>query len=220
MTDQVEAILFDMGGTLRWTVRRTRHEKQQTIRQMMELVGVGNSRENFSRLLSRRAKAYKSWAERTHIELNERDLWTQWMLPDFPAEQISNLAVQLNQLYREANGSRVIFPESPEVILELFRRGYRLGLVSNTTSSIEAPALLRIGADRCFETVVLSAVVGKRKPNPAILLMRHTAWEWRLNIALTLRPYRPRWQRAQGEFQKRSFSTIRQTRLMQRKNRI
>ena len=171
MTDQVEAILFDMGGTLRWTVRRTRHEKQQTIRQMMELVGAGNSRANFSRLLSRRAKAYKSWAERTHIELNERDLWTQWMLPDFPAEQISHMAVQLNQLYREANGLRVIFPESREVILELFRRGYRLGLVSNTTSSVEVPALLKeLELTGCFETVVLSTVVGKRKPNPAILL--------------------------------------------------
>jgi HAD superfamily hydrolase (TIGR01662 family) len=93
------------------------------------------------------------------------------MLPDFPAEQIREIAVQLNQLYRQANGLRVIFPESREVVLELFRRGYRLGLVSNTTSSVEVPALLKeLEIAGCFETVVLSAVVGKRKPDPAILI--------------------------------------------------
>jgi HAD superfamily hydrolase (TIGR01549 family) len=171
MTDQVEAILFDMGGTLRRTARRARSEKQQLIRRMMELAGARGSIQNFTRGLSRRAQAYKNWAEQTHIELNERDLWTKWMLPDFPAQQISNMAVQLNQLYREANGSRAVFPESREVILELFRRGYRLGLVSNTTSSVEVPALLKeLELTGCFETVVLSTVVGKRKPNPAILL--------------------------------------------------
>jgi HAD superfamily hydrolase (TIGR01549 family) len=171
MTVQIEAILFDMGGTLRRTTRRTYSEKLQLIRQMMTLVGAGGSIESFTRLLSRRAKAYKGWAEQTHIELNEHDLWTKWMLPDLPAEQTSKIAVQLNQLYREANGSRVVFPESREVILELFRRGYRLGLVSNTTSSVEVPALLNeLELTGCFETVVLSTVLGKRKPNPAILL--------------------------------------------------
>ena len=115
--------------------------------------------------------AYKHWAEQTHLELSESDLWTKWMLPDFPVDQIKPVAVQLNQLYREALGLRVIFPESREVVLELFRRGYRLGLVSNTTSSVEVPALLKeLEITGCFETVILSTVVGKRKPDPAILL--------------------------------------------------
>ncbi len=93
------------------------------------------------------------------------------MLPDFPSELIGGIAVQLNQMYREAIGLRVVFPESREVVLELFRRGYRLGLVSNTTSSVEVPALLKeLEITGCFETVILSTVVGKRKPDPAILL--------------------------------------------------
>jgi HAD superfamily hydrolase (TIGR01549 family) len=92
------------------------------------------------------------------------------MLPDFPADQVQPMAVQLNQLYREALGLRVVFPESRDVVLELFRRGYRLGLVSNTTSSVEVPALLKeLQITGCFETVILSTVVGKRKPDPAIL---------------------------------------------------
>jgi HAD superfamily hydrolase (TIGR01549 family) len=171
MTNQIEAILFDMGGTLRRTARRSRNEKYELIEHIMNLVGAHGSVNQFSRLLSSRAKAYKTWAGQTHVELNESDLWTRWMLPNFPSELIRGIAVQLNQLYREAIGLRVVFPESREVVLELFRRGYRLGLVSNTTSSVEVPALLKeLEITGCFETVVLSTVVGKRKPDPAILL--------------------------------------------------
>ena len=171
MNKRIDAVLFDMGGTLRRTAKRTRHEKYQIIRQIIELIGVQGSADEFSRRLARRALAYKKWAEQTHIELSESDLWTRWMLPELPARQIEPMAVQLNQLYREALGSRVIFPESREVVLELFRRGYRLGLVSNTTSSVEVPALLKeLEITGCFETVILSTEVGKRKPDPAILL--------------------------------------------------
>lgn len=171
MANQIAAILFDMGGTLRRTARRTRDEKHQVIQRIMALVGAQGSVENFSRHLARQAKSYKKWAEQTHIELSEGDLWTKWILPDFDSELVRGMAIQLNQLYRESLGLRVIFPESREVILELFRRGYRLGLVSNTTSSVEVPALLKeLEITGCFETVVLSTVLGKRKPDPAILL--------------------------------------------------
>jgi HAD superfamily hydrolase (TIGR01509 family) len=171
MKNRIDAVLFDMGGTLRRTAMRTRDEKYQVIQRIMELINVPGSVEAFSRRLARRAEAYKQWAGQTQIELSESDLWTKWMLPDFPEGQIRPMAVQLNQLYREALGVRVIFPESREVVLGLFRRGYRLGLVSNTTSSVEVPALLKeLEITGCFETVILSTVIGMRKPDPSILL--------------------------------------------------
>ena len=171
MNNPIEAILFDVGGTLRTTTKRTREEKLEILQRMMDLIGAHETVDEFSHTLSKGAKGYKHWAEKTHIELNEGDLWTKWMLPSFPAQQIREMAVQLNQLYRDATGLRVAFPESREVVLELFRRGYRLGLVSNTTSSVEIPALLKeLELTGCFETVILSTVVGKRKPNPTILL--------------------------------------------------
>jgi HAD superfamily hydrolase (TIGR01662 family) len=64
-----------------------------------------------------------------------------------------------------------MFPESREVILELFHRGYRLAIVSNTTSTVEVPRTLRaLEITGCFETVILSSVLGMRKPDPAMLL--------------------------------------------------
>ncbi len=93
------------------------------------------------------------------------------MLPDCPEAHVRKNAVQFNQLYRDSINTRTIFPETKDVVMALFRKGYRLGLVSNTTSSVEVPeALSALHISGCFETVILSAVLGKRKPDPSILL--------------------------------------------------
>jgi putative hydrolase of the HAD superfamily len=172
MTAAIEAILFDMGGTLRSKDKSGREEKQEKFQLIIELLGAQVDKVEFKSLLKERALAYKNWAEKTLLELNEVDLWTHWMLPDWPAEKVGPLAVQLNQLWRDITGKKSVFPETKEVVVELFRRGYRLGLVSNTTSSIESPHTLQeLGISGIFDAVVLSCVVGIRKPNPLILSM-------------------------------------------------
>ncbi len=178
MTLLVEAILFDMGGTLRGTRKRSREERLRYTNDILKLLGSNADPASFARLLARRETAYRRWARETLIELGEADLWTRWLLPDWPEEQVREHAVQFNLLWRNATGERILFPETAEVIIELFRRGYRLGLVSNTTSSTEAPeALKKHGLNSYFETIILSAVVGKRKPDPGILLEATTRME-------------------------------------------
>jgi HAD superfamily hydrolase (TIGR01549 family) len=171
MTVNIQAILFDMGGTLRRTTRQDPAVKEQKIRELIHILGSDLSPEAFFNLLSERNAAYHQWALSTFTELNEPELWTRWMLPDWPADQISQQAVHLNQLWRQSTGQRDPIPESKAVVTELFRRGYRLGLVSNTTSSTEVPQLLHnLEISGLFETVVLSCLFGKRKGHPAILL--------------------------------------------------
>ena len=171
MPEYINAILFDMGGTLRRATDREFSEKVQICKQIQELIGSDAGPEDFTLLLTTRAKAYQKWAKLNSKELNESDLWTHWMLPDFPVDRIGGMAVKLNQIWRDANREYHIIPETPATILALFRRGYRLGLVSNTTSSLEAPGLLaKHGIAGCFEVVILSCEVGKRKPDAAILL--------------------------------------------------
>jgi FMN phosphatase YigB (HAD superfamily)/sugar phosphate isomerase/epimerase len=171
MAQKIEAVLFDMGGTLRSTKKRSRDERLKFTGEILKLLGSNAEPANFSRLLARRETAYRRWARETLTELGEADLWTRWLLPDWPAAFVREHAIQLNLLWRDATGERIIFPEAAGVIIELFRRGYRLGLVSNTTSSTEAPeALKKHGLTSYFETIILSAVVGKRKPDPGILL--------------------------------------------------
>jgi HAD superfamily hydrolase (TIGR01549 family) len=172
MSTQIETILFDMGGTLRTTNMRKREADQEKIHEMIVLLDMEMDEDEFIELLQEHARAYRDWAKKTLLELNEVELWTRWMLPDWPSDQIRQHALQLNQLWRAATVKHEIFPETKEVISTLFRRGYRLGLVSNTTSSDEVPRILKeLGISGLFETVVLSCVVGIRKPDPAILLM-------------------------------------------------
>ena len=171
MTNQIEAIIFDMGGTLRSSTKKDESSKLESVRKIIALLGADVPTNEFYNLLSERFRDYSRWARETLVDVCERELWTKWMLPDWPVENIGEIAVQLNEIWREGTADRIIFPETKEVVLELFRRGYRLGLVSNSISSVETPrALKELELTGCFETVILSCVVGIRKPNPAILL--------------------------------------------------
>jgi HAD superfamily hydrolase (TIGR01549 family) len=172
MKGNIEAVLFDIGGTLRLITKHKHEEKIQKLNEIIDLLGADADASEFYRLLTKRSKAYKKWAEENLIELNEVEFWTRWMLPDWPTAQISRIASRLNQLWRDAIGTRIVLPETREVVLELFRRGYRLGIVSNTIASAEVPhALENLGISGCFDTVLLSCNVGTRKPDPSILLM-------------------------------------------------
>jgi len=171
MPDGIRVILFDMGGTLRRTVRRSDAERRQRITQLMGLLGVLEDPDAFAARLLDRARAYKAWAEDTEMELNEVELWTRWMAPDFPVDLVISQAVKLNQLWRESHSQYVMRPEVRDVLLTLFRRGYRLGIVSNTTSSVETPQEFEdLHMAGYLEVMILSCEVGRRKPDPRVLL--------------------------------------------------
>lgn len=167
----IEAILFDVGGTLRRTIHRDGESAKANIQQIHTMLGADSSLEDFTQTLIERARGYQHWARETRRELSEADLWAQWMLPHVSAERVRPIAGQLNQLWRDAWTEKHNLPEAPEAILGLFRRGYRLGLVSNTTSSVEAwQATQEMGVRGCFETVQLSCETGSRKPDPSMLI--------------------------------------------------
>jgi putative hydrolase of the HAD superfamily len=171
MGTKIEAVLFDMGGTLRTTNMRKRDVDKEKIHEMIVLLGMDIDDAGLIELLQEHARSYRDWAKKTLLELNEVELWTRWMLPEWTSELVSQHAYQLNRLWRDATVKHVIFPETKDVICTLFRRGYRLGVVSNTTSSDEVPRILQeLGIAGFFETVVLSCLVGIRKPDPSILL--------------------------------------------------
>jgi putative hydrolase of the HAD superfamily len=101
--------------------------------------------------------------------LSEEDIWSHWMLPDWPEQRIRELAFQLNFWWRAARGMILVPRDMQFTLFELARRGYQLGLVSNTTSRSEGIGVLEShGLLPHFGTVILSTVCGIRKPDPAI----------------------------------------------------
>ena len=71
MSEHIEAILFDMGGTLRRATEREFSEKVQICQQILELIGLDADPADFTRLLTTRANAYQKWAKQELAELNE-----------------------------------------------------------------------------------------------------------------------------------------------------
>jgi HAD superfamily hydrolase (TIGR01662 family) len=170
MNHNMEVIFIDVGATLRVLVEDPPYQ-EHAKEQIAALVGTTQSPDAFCAELDKRYKVYRKWAFETLREASERELWTRWLLPDYPEERIGPLAGELTFLYRKTMGRRFAQPDAKDVVIELTRRGYRLGIISNTITEREIPQWLEHdGLSQYFPTVVLSSIYGHRKPGPEIYL--------------------------------------------------
>jgi HAD superfamily hydrolase (TIGR01662 family) len=168
VSQNIEAVIFDVGNTLRIVIQ-DKVFMADARRQITELVGTPMSEEDFINLLEKRYKVLRKQAKEKLIEASEKEMWTKWMLPDFPAEKIAPLSGRLTRLWRDCDGRRVPRDDVKETVIELNKRGYLLGIIANTITETEIPDYLEeYGLTDYFKTVVLSSKVGIRKPNPEI----------------------------------------------------
>ncbi len=168
MIKDIEAIFLDVGNTLR-IVMQDPEFMEQARKDLMILVGARDSEQVFFESLETRWKAYRKQSKGTLLEACERDLWTKWLLPDYPAERIAPLAGKLTRLWRDHDGRRVPRPDAKSTIIELHRRGYILGIIANTITETEIPDWMETdGLTSYFKAVVLSSKISIRKPNPEI----------------------------------------------------
>ena len=168
MKPDVEAIFLDVGNTLRIVIKDPVF-MAQARQQLAELTGTDLPPDAFWEMLEGRYQVLRKRAKQQLIEASEREMWTQWMLPDFPAEKVAPLSSKLTRLWRDCDGRRVPRDDVKETVLELSRRGYILGIIANTITETEIPDYLEeYGLTEYFKTVVLSSKVGIRKPNPEI----------------------------------------------------
>jgi HAD superfamily hydrolase (TIGR01662 family) len=168
MRPEIEAIFIDLGNTMRILVKDEGH--QSTARKkIVELVGSPESPDTLCQRIDERYKVYRKWAFETWIEAPESDLWTRWLLPDYPAEKLSPIATELTYQFRQSMGKRILQRDAKQVVYELDKRGYRLGIISNVISTQEIPDWLEAdGLSQYFKSVILSSVLGRRKPDPEV----------------------------------------------------
>lgn len=168
MKPKIEAIFLDVGNTLRIVIQ-DKEFIAQAQKDLMALVGAGESEEAFFEKLEARWKIYRQQSKETLLEASEKELWTRWLLPDYPAEKIAPLSGRLTRLWRDCDGRRVPRPDVNNVVIELSRRGYLIGLIANTITETEIPDWMEaVGLTAYFKTVVLSSKVRIRKPDPEI----------------------------------------------------
>lgn len=65
------------------------------------------------------------------------------------------------------NNDRLLFPESVEVLEYFHGKGYRMGVISDTSPSLEY-TLQQLGIARYFSSFTASSLVGAGKPSPII----------------------------------------------------
>ncbi|HEX7542203.1 MAG TPA: HAD family hydrolase [Anaerolineales bacterium] len=170
MTPNIEAIFLDLGNTLRMLVKDEAH-MARARQEIVRLVGTDEDPQAFTEKLDARYKIYRKWAFENLTEAPEAEMWTRWLAPEFPTEKIAPLGGELTYQFRQSMGRRVVVKNGKEVVVELHRRGYTLGIISNLIGTREIPDWLEAdGFSPYFKSVVLSSVFGRRKPDPSIYL--------------------------------------------------
>jgi putative hydrolase of the HAD superfamily len=168
MTRDIEAIFVDLGNTLRILLKDEEHQARAR-REITRLVGTEEDPVSFLEKINERYKVYRKWAFENLSEAPEPELWTRWLVPDFPAERIAPLGGELTYQFRQSMGRRVVVEGGREVLEELKRRGYTLGIISNLIGTREIPEWLEAENYKpYFSSVVLSSELGIRKPSPEI----------------------------------------------------
>jgi putative hydrolase of the HAD superfamily len=168
MKPDIQAVFLDVGNTLRVLVKDPAH-MARAREQLAMLARTQESPEAFYTTLDARYKVYRKWAFANTIEASEKELWTRWLLPDFPADQIAAQSGELTFQFRQSMGRREMVRDAKQVVIELHKRGYTLGIISNVITEQEIPDWLDAdGLTPYFKSVMLSSVFGKRKPDPAI----------------------------------------------------
>ena len=168
MPPKVEAIFLDLGNTLRILIKDPAH-MAQARRKIVELVGTDENPETFCAKLDERYKVYRKWAFENLTEAPESEMWTRWLVPEFSAERIAPLGGELTYQFRQSMGRRVVVDGGKEVVIQLHKRGYILGIISNLIGTREIPDWMDADVfTPYFKSVVLSSVYGRRKPHPSV----------------------------------------------------
>jgi putative hydrolase of the HAD superfamily len=170
MSRAINAIYIDTGNTLR-TVVEDKAFQDHAQQQIVELVGAREAPDAFCRKLNERYEVYKKGVKETRIQAREKELWTRWLLGEFPADKIEPLAGKLTRLWLDQSGRRLIRPDVKKTVMELNKRGYLLGIIANSVSETEIPDWLKAeGLSEYFKEIVLSSLFGRRKPDPEIFV--------------------------------------------------
>ena len=172
---KIDTVLFDMGGTIE-DVRYDRALRLAALPGILALLagqGIvlpGENAEILDRFLARNAE-YKAWSESALVESPAASIWKDWNLRDFgaPAATVEALAENLAYAWETTFFERKLRPDAILTLDSLARRGYRLGVISNTSSRTQVYRTLEAyGIAKYFGCVVLSSIEGVRKPHPAI----------------------------------------------------
>ena len=167
----IKAVFFDAGGVLH-TSRADAAREKEFIAESRALLAkhgvvINASDDEYMAAIKARAKEYKQWSEQTTVELPAQDIWTRYFLRDFAPDpqKTAGCAEKLCYLYDGKKSEITARPHLLHTVEALHKMGVRQGVISNIISRTFIPECVQAyGIAPYMECVIMSSVVGRRKP--------------------------------------------------------
>src|SRR5712664_1128743 len=169
---RVKGIFFDLGETL---VTQNIEDNLVTVNALEKISKILPGHKSSSELFTIYKQGYKvneAFRTKHHVEIPIQAWMAQLLrraLGREPKDSLVEEAIKIVVSARAENA--VVFPDSRPLLEKLSKRRINLGIISNVSSHDVAGEILRkVGLLEYFDTVVTSAFVGIRKPDPGIFL--------------------------------------------------
>lgn len=161
-----KAIFFDRDNTLTYFVKKKEDWQNRMISEWsgkpFEL-----SYDKMMTLFELASEGRKPWYKTIEDEQRFFERFYKYLLiEEGVKEDIDNRAALL---FRElwCNEDRALFPETVEVLEYFHSHGYKMGVISDTSPSLEY-TLQQLGIAKYFTSFTASSLVGAEKPSPII----------------------------------------------------
>ena len=160
----INAILFDVG----WTLIYPKPDRRQAAEAYLSAQGHSFPQEQLESAHLESVNFYRKRRWQSEAVANIAQFWIEYYA--IYLEQLAISDQELPIVISEYVNNVVqfhLYPDTLPVLRELRERGYSIGAVSNW--STELPDILEnLGIIDCFDTLVVSDIVGYHKPQPEI----------------------------------------------------
>lgn len=169
---RAKAIFFDLGETLVTQNIEDNLVTMKALEQISKILPPHKSPTELFAIYKQGYKVNEAFRTKHHVEIPIQAWMVQLLrraLGQKPEDGLVDEAIRIVVSARAENA--VIFPDSKPLLEKLTQRRIKLGIISNVSSHDVAVEILRkVQLLDYFATVVTSASVGIRKPDPGIFL--------------------------------------------------
>lgn len=161
-----KAIFFDRDGTLTYFNSKKEAWRDNTISEWSGKPFELPYEKQMS-LFALASEGKKPWYKTID---DEQEFFRRYYRYLLIGEEITeNIDDRADLLFGElwCNGDRVLYPEAIEVLEYFYNHGYKMGVISDTSPSLEY-TLKQLGIAQYFTSFTASSLVGAGKPSPII----------------------------------------------------
>ncbi|HEV2119403.1 MAG TPA: HAD family hydrolase [Candidatus Bathyarchaeia archaeon] len=178
ITARAKAVFFDLGETLVTQNIEDNLVTMKALEKISKILPRHKSPSDLFRIYKQGYKVNEAFRSKHHVEIPIQ-AWMVQLLRRALGEEPDDLTEEATKIIISARAENaMVFPDSKRLLERLSKRRIKLGIISNVSSHEVAVEILRkVGLLDYFRTVVTSAFVGIRKPDPGIFLYALTQFK-------------------------------------------